>query len=194
MKARGFTLIEVMVALFVIAVSVGALLSALVASADGTGHMRDKAFAQWIALNRITEMRISPQRPSIGTTNDTVEYAGSTWKLEQQVSDPGIQGVLRIDVRVGRMNTAGSSATAIERVKAAAAGEDDAASTLGSAIGFIGTSMARPNGQLPQWTAPQTGGPGGGGPGGGGPGGGGPGGGGPGGGGPGGGGPGGGGN
>src|SRR5690606_16546409 len=98
MKARGFTLIEVMVALFVIALGVGALLTTLLASADMVGYLREKSLAQWIALNRVSELRLSNSRPEPGLASDTVEFAGGNWRREQEISDSGIEGLLRIDV------------------------------------------------------------------------------------------------
>ena len=56
---RGFTLIEVIIALFVVALGIGALLTTLVSSADSLGRLRDKSMAEWIALNRISEVRLS---------------------------------------------------------------------------------------------------------------------------------------
>jgi general secretion pathway protein I len=161
-NTRGFTLIEVMVALFVIALSVGALLTTLVSSADTVGYLREKTFAQWVALNRVSEVRLGNSAPELGVTRDTVEYAGSLWSREQEVSDAGVGGLMRIDVRVGLLGAAGTTVTASE------SSEDEGPPTLGSAIGFIGTSVARSSGLNPDWSPRgAAGGPGGdGGPGG----------------------------
>ena len=59
MKAdRGFTLVEVMVALMVIAIALPALLKALYQQVDGTAYLRDKSIAQWVANNKLAENRI----------------------------------------------------------------------------------------------------------------------------------------
>jgi general secretion pathway protein I len=162
-KIRGFTLIEVMVALFVIALSVGALLTTLVSSADTVGYLREKTFAQWVALNRVSEVRLGNSPPEQGITRDTVEYAGSVWSREQEVSDAGVGGLMRIDVRVGLLGAVGTTAAEGESP------DDDGPPTLGSAIGFIGSSVARSSGLNPDWSPRgAAGGPGGeGGPGGG---------------------------
>ena len=55
----GFTLIEVLVALAIVTIGMGALLAALGSSADSTGYQRDKTFAEWVALNRIEEVRLA---------------------------------------------------------------------------------------------------------------------------------------
>ena len=156
MKMRGFTLIEVMVALLVIALGVGALLTTLVSAADTTGYLRDKSFAQWIALNRISELRLSTGRQQPGVSRDTVEYAGSTWQYQQSITDAGIGGLLRVDVRVARVD----EARAQIGIGADPANEEEFAS-LGSAIGFIGATPMRGSGLTPDWSPRAAPGPGG---------------------------------
>jgi general secretion pathway protein I len=147
MKHRGFTLIEVLVALFVVALGVGALLTTLISSANALNYMRDKSLAQWIAFNRVSEVRLASSRPNPGVTRDTLEYANTVWRWEQEVTDPGIEGLLRVDVRVARIGPVGSVT-----ITTASEGGEELAIT-GQAIGFIGTSMARPNGLIPEWSA-----------------------------------------
>nr|PZN66437.1 MAG: type II secretion system protein GspI [Pseudomonadota bacterium] len=152
-KSRGFTLIEVVVALMVIALGVGGLLTVLSGAADNTGHMRDKAFAQWIALNRITELRVGrpgqPTRPETGTSRDIVQYAGTSWYLEQQISEAGIGELLRVDVRVGR---APGDASRVER--------DAGFDALATAVGFLSPRRTRSSGLAPEWGVSSRGGSG----------------------------------
>ena len=56
--SRGFTLVEVMVALAVVAVALPALLMSLYQQVDGTAYLRDKSFAHMVAANKLAEMRI----------------------------------------------------------------------------------------------------------------------------------------
>ena len=51
--ARGFTLIEVMVAMLIVAVGVSALLYQMMNAIDNTAWLRDKTIAQWVALNQL---------------------------------------------------------------------------------------------------------------------------------------------
>ena len=57
----GFTLIEVLVALAIVTIGMGALLAALGSSADSASYQRDKTFAEWVALNRIEEVWFAVQ-------------------------------------------------------------------------------------------------------------------------------------
>ncbi len=55
---RGFTLVEVMVALALVAIALPALLINAMQQLDGTAYVRDKSIAQWVALNKMTELRL----------------------------------------------------------------------------------------------------------------------------------------
>jgi general secretion pathway protein I len=159
-RLHGFTLIEVMIALFVIALGMGALLTTLTSSADSAAYLREKSLAEWIALNRVSEVRLANARPAAGTTNGTVEYAGRTWRWQQTVNDPGIAGILRLDVLVASQATGTQAPTASVDAK-------ENFPALGRAMGFIGTAVAPGSGNEPDWsleaapaTAGNPGGPG----------------------------------
>ncbi|MEO6185541.1 MAG: type II secretion system minor pseudopilin GspI [Steroidobacteraceae bacterium] len=148
----GFTLIEVVVALFVIALGIGALMTTLASSADSVGHLREKSFAEWVALNRISELRLGSAAPAVGIVTGTTEYAGSNWRWRQEISDQGIAGILRIDISVATAATAG--------VQAAATTAETEFAALATAYGFIGTSVMKPSGIDPDWSLASVPGPG----------------------------------
>ncbi|MFT5578305.1 MAG: general secretion pathway protein I [Paraglaciecola psychrophila] len=52
-RSKGFTLVEVMVALLIVSVAISALLSQMMSNIDGTAYLRDKTIAQWVALNQL---------------------------------------------------------------------------------------------------------------------------------------------
>jgi len=145
-RARGFTLIEVIIALFVVALGIGALLTTLVSSAESVGRLRDKSMAEWIALNRISEVRLKGGRPDTGVTNGTIDYAGRPWIWQQAVTDPGMAGMLRIDVRVALSDGRKlSTATAQSEFPG-----------IATAYGFIGTSVGQATGIDPDWSLAAT--------------------------------------
>ncbi len=100
MRVRGFTLVEVLVALVIVTIGMSAVLATLTSSADTTAYLRDKTFAEWVALNRIAEVRLGTQRIATGKSSGDMELAGRTWRWEQEVTKLEIPGVQRIDVRV----------------------------------------------------------------------------------------------
>src|SRR5580704_14858308 len=98
--SRGFTLVEVLVALTVVALGLTALMVAVSGAARTSGYLRDKTLAQWIALNRISEVRLTVNRT--GQTNDTgeLQFANRTWHYDTRYYDTSIQSMKRIVVRV----------------------------------------------------------------------------------------------
>lgn len=99
-RAGGFTLIEVIVALAIVALGMSTLLMTLGSAADTAGYLRDKTLAQWIAFNQLTLTRVSGQLPATGSTEGDLDFAGRHWHWKQDVTDMGFPGMFRIDVRV----------------------------------------------------------------------------------------------
>lgn len=98
--AKGFTLIEVLVALAIVAIGMAAVMEALTSSANTAIYLQDKTFAEWVALNRIETVRLSGTVPTTGTSNDTIDYAGQSWEWRQKVTNIQIPGVVQIEVDV----------------------------------------------------------------------------------------------
>jgi general secretion pathway protein I len=108
-RTRGFTLIEVLVALAIVAIGMAALMSALTSSASTTVFLRDKTLAEWVALNQIESMRLALQRPQKGEKDGDAEMAGRKWKWHQEVMETEVKGIMRIDVSVKPSEVAGDS-------------------------------------------------------------------------------------
>ena len=98
--SRGFTLIEVMVALTIVALSLTAVTAAMSQMIDAGNTMRDRTYASWIAQNRIAELRLSSTTPDVGNSNGEVEYANAEWAWRAVVSETGVDDLYRIDVEV----------------------------------------------------------------------------------------------
>ena len=131
-RARGFTLIEVLVALVVVAVAMtAAILAVSERTRDGT-YLRDKTLAHWIAMNIITERRLRAQAPALGKTSDEVEYAGRKWRWTLLVDRTAVDTMRRLDVSV----------------RAADAPED---TSLATVTGFFGTAIVPPGNSAVQW-------------------------------------------
>ncbi len=78
-KNRGFTLIEVMVALTIIAISLGALLNTSGTQANSAGYLKNKTIAHWVAVNELTQLRISKEFPDTGDKKSSTEMANHDW-------------------------------------------------------------------------------------------------------------------
>ncbi len=97
--ARGFTLLEVLVALAIVAISVGALLGTITSSASNVIYLKDKTLAEWVALNRLTEIRINQQKPGTGRRTGNTEMGGMRWQWEEEITELPVKGMFRIDIR-----------------------------------------------------------------------------------------------
>jgi general secretion pathway protein I len=96
---RGFTLLEVLIALAIVAMSVGALLGTVTSSASNVIYLKEKTLAEWVALNRLTEVRIDKNMPGEGKRTGNSVMGGQRWEWEEEVIELPIPGMFRIDVR-----------------------------------------------------------------------------------------------
>jgi general secretion pathway protein I len=76
---RGLTLIEVLVALAVVAVTLAAGLKAAGALAGNTDRFADVVAAQWCADNQLTALKLSKQFPAVGDNDFRCEQAGRAY-------------------------------------------------------------------------------------------------------------------
>jgi general secretion pathway protein I len=98
--AAGFTLIEVMVALVVVALGMMAVHKVLNDYAFASAYVEQKTLASWIATNKLTELAIGPTWPSIGDSEEEVEFARQRWRCEIVVSETAVTNLRRVDVSV----------------------------------------------------------------------------------------------
>lgn len=125
-RTRGFTLVEVVVALAIVAIGMLAVFKTIGDTTNNVSYLRDRSFAAWIADNLITEIRLSGEMPSVDETSGELEYAGRVWHWITRVSQTPVEGLRRIDVSVRREG-------------------DDEESSLVTLSGFAGaTAMASP--------------------------------------------------
>lgn len=99
-RQRAFTLVEVMVALAIAAISLAAVAAAVSQMADAANAMQQRTYANWIAQNRITEMRLANVVPEVSETNGDVSFAGLEWTWTATVSETGVENLYRVDVAV----------------------------------------------------------------------------------------------
>lgn len=104
-KSAGFTLIEVMVALFIVGVSLPAMVTRMSSIIDHTISIEEKTYAYWIADNKLQEFLITQQlEQSLNSTSrekDTIEYGGREWVWQSEVVVTAVPEIFRLNVTVG---------------------------------------------------------------------------------------------
>jgi general secretion pathway protein I len=78
-QARGFTLLEVLVALAIVAISLGAGLRATGVLTDNAQRLRDVMAAQWCAENQLTALRLARTFPGVGDADFACEQLGRSY-------------------------------------------------------------------------------------------------------------------
>jgi general secretion pathway protein I len=134
-RTEGFTLVEVLVALVVVALGLTALMVAVNGTARTSGFLRDKSLAQWIALNRLSEVRLNVTKFGQNTDTGELDFGSRKWHYDTRYFDTSIASMKRVVVRVylGDAKTKGNP--------------------LAQAVGFLGSSVATPGSTAVDWTA-----------------------------------------
>jgi general secretion pathway protein I len=101
-QARGFTLLEVMVALAIVSIGLIAAFNGIIQMAHSSATLRDRALADWIAMNQITEIRLSGEFPEIGRFDGNATFADREWRWEARIAETGVRDLRRIDLYVAR--------------------------------------------------------------------------------------------
>ncbi len=101
---QGFTLIEVLVALAIVAIALGTIIAITSQDIMRVDSMQKRMFANWIAQNKLAENRLNNIKNSVGTKDGSIIYAGSEWTWEIVTSKSGIENLLRMDVSVSNVN------------------------------------------------------------------------------------------
>jgi general secretion pathway protein I len=138
-RGRGFTLIEVLVALMVVAMGLAALMITVSSTARTSGYLRDKTLAQWMALNRLSDVRLNVTKFGQNTDTGEIYFANRTWHYDTRYFDTSIASMKRVVVRVyaGDAKTKGNP--------------------VAESTGFLGgTPLGTPGGSNVDWTVGTT--------------------------------------
>jgi general secretion pathway protein I len=104
-------------------------------TARTSGFLRDKSLAQWIALNRLSEVRLNVTKFGQNTDTGELDFGSRKWHYDTRYFDTSIASMKRVVVRVylGDAKTKGNP--------------------LAQAVGFLGSSVATPGSTTADWTA-----------------------------------------
>jgi general secretion pathway protein I len=97
----GFTLLEVLVAMAVLAIAMGAIIGAATQSIQTSAALRDQTFAGWVALNQVNVLLLDPEPwPEDGSRRGEAELAQRVWRWEARFAATDDPDLRRVEVTV----------------------------------------------------------------------------------------------
>lgn len=99
-RSRAFTLVEILVALAVLAVALAATTRAASLATDGARETRARLLATWAAGNRVAELRARRLFPAPAVTTATVEQGGLALVIQESVTDTANPTIRRLELSV----------------------------------------------------------------------------------------------
>jgi general secretion pathway protein I len=98
--AAGFTLLEVLVALAIVATALAAAVRASGVSVDSSAQVTERLLASWVAQNRLAELSARRIFPDLGTQSGTAKQAGRDFSWEETVGTTPNADFRRVEIRV----------------------------------------------------------------------------------------------
>jgi general secretion pathway protein I len=122
----------------IVAMGLAALMVAVSGTARTSGYLRDKTLAQWMALNRLSEVRLNVTKFGQNTDTGEINFANRTWHYDTRYYDTSVTTMKRIVVRVyaGDAKTKGNP--------------------IAESTGFLGSSLGMPGSSNVDWTTGST--------------------------------------
>ncbi|NQD35667.1 type II secretion system minor pseudopilin GspI [Permianibacter sp. IMCC34836] len=97
---RGFTLLEVLVALAVFAITAAAMINGIATSISAQSYLERKTIAHWVAMNQLAETRLMTTWPAVGISDGSEEMSGHEWFWTRKVEETSDPKLRRVDIEV----------------------------------------------------------------------------------------------
>ena len=99
-RLQGFTLLEVLIALAVLALAMGAVIKATSDYTSNQSYLRDRTMAMWVARNVLVQHQIEGEWLSVGEVKGTQEMGDQEWRWLTRISQTEESELRRLDVEV----------------------------------------------------------------------------------------------
>lgn len=81
-RQRGFTLLEIMVALAILSLVCLAVSTTSGTAVDNAGYLKERTLATWVAMNRAAELELARKWVAVSAADSTAEMAGRKWSVK----------------------------------------------------------------------------------------------------------------
>lgn len=109
-KQLGMTLLEVMLALVILATTGLAVMNSATSVLNSQGHLQKKTIALWVASNRLVELKLEQKWPSTSWKNEEQRMAGAAWYLRYKLVSTGDDQFKALDIEVSDSKKGGALA------------------------------------------------------------------------------------
>ena len=120
-RAAGFTLVEILVALAVLAIALTATARSLGGALDTTAALRDRTLARWVAEDRLAELELRGEWPDLDVKEGDADMGGRAFHWRQETGVTPAARMRRVEVSVFLAGTASQLAKLTGFVEQAAA-------------------------------------------------------------------------
>ena len=97
---RGFTLIEILVALMVLAIALAAAARSLGAATDTTAALRDRTLARWVAEDHLTNLELQRAWPALDVKEGDAEMGGRSFRWREETTPTPAARMRRVELSV----------------------------------------------------------------------------------------------
>jgi len=101
-SSLGFTLLEIVIALAIVAVSVLGIAGAMNNHTEIASGLEQRIIASWVASNKIAELRHDAKinRVRVGNSSDTIKMGGHRWRARTMIEKTDVERVFKVTVTV----------------------------------------------------------------------------------------------
>lgn len=100
---KGFTLIEVMIALAIFAIAGTALMSSLTASVSTQIRLEERTFGQWVVENEYHQLLLSEEPIAVGESRNDVQLANIDWRVTRKISQTSEATIFKVEYEVAKV-------------------------------------------------------------------------------------------